>query len=247
MAQALESLVVLMKDKGWTQARLAEALGVRQPTVSMWLTGRAVMPAGRVGEVKALLGWVPEEGRGSELVEGALSNLENFVLNTRPTTPLLYLLLVGMPQAVGDEARLRSGNQGQASYYQKKVARWAAYLGLSVEGLLEAAVKKRPIGWEQVELVAKAGWKFAALGEHVARELSAAERKVEVLDFLDVNGPFEDMEHLQDAAEYWCTKKVHAYLDGYEAAAAWDVRYREVYPGLFDMDELWRGYQEGNQ
>lgn len=245
MAQAMDGLRALMKEKGWTQQRLADALGVRQASISLWLSGKVPMPAKRVAEVKEALGWVPDTGRGTVLVDGALADMEEFVLHAQPQTPLLYVLLAPMPAAVGDDHAAR---RRQGEYYASKVRAWAAYLGLSVEALIEAAVKKRPIGWEQVELVAKAGWKFAALGEHVARELSAAEHQLEVVDFLAQAAP-TSLRHLREELDDWVEGrgKVRAYLDGYEAAAAWDSRYAELYPGLYDLDEQWRGYQEGQE
>lgn len=57
---------------GWTQREAAERLGVQQPAVARWESGRSVPPVNRVAEIARVYGWILDYDVSAVPIDDAL-------------------------------------------------------------------------------------------------------------------------------------------------------------------------------
>lgn len=214
-------LKAALKAKGMTQQQLADHLGIKQSSVSIWANGKMPVPQGRLDELRDLLGYVPTVGKGSAEWEDAIDDPGTFLRQG----PLGFLVLVGFPKDV------EMPYPRPTDLERWKLKTWAAHLGVSEGQLVSQIAGRMPITVRQLELVAEQGIKFFALADLVGNPYAAEDVAVWFAD----NSPFESFKALRNAAAVRMLEEKGAY-DGL-GAVDWPK-------GAYDMDQLWAESQE---
>ena len=168
-----EQLRVAMRERGWSQAKLAKHLLVSSAAVNHWVRGTKPVPEERQAEIERLLGWEPE-GRVSthrlvEQLQGA-------------GTPMAFLLLQAVPEPLVSKRTRRYpvANTQEAAEWALRC--WALWLKVEEAHLLGVALGQEYLTWHQVRRVADAGVGLTYLGQHVGVEVPEHKRCAEWME-----------------------------------------------------------------
>ena len=147
------SLKAALKAKGMTQQQLADHLGIKQSSVSIWANGKMPVPQARLDELRDLLGYVPTVGKGSTQWADAMDDLGTFLRQG----PLGFLVLAAFPKDV----ELPYPRPTDVNLW--KIKTWAAHLQVEEGTFVNQIAGNAPISLRQLELVANQGIKFQML------------------------------------------------------------------------------------